>query len=116
MRDAGDCYEYIVVYMDDLIVAMKDPKEFFDQLQSPPVNFKLKGVRPASYHLGGDLFLMMVPYASDHKHIQNDWCPFSNLHSKRHLSHLLALWIMRIDPSLTLLNCVALTTLQNFNP
>ena len=24
MRDAGDCYEYIVVYMDDLIVAMKD--------------------------------------------------------------------------------------------
>ena len=56
MCDAGDCYEYIVVYVDDLIVAMKDPKEFFDQLQSPPVNFKLKGVRPASYHLGSDLF------------------------------------------------------------
>ena len=56
MHDAGDCYEYIVVYLDDLIVAMKDPKEFFDQLQSPPVNFKLKGVRPASYHLGSDLF------------------------------------------------------------
>ena len=56
MRDAGDCYEYIVVYVDDQIVAMKDPKEFFDQLQAPPVNFKLKGVGPASYHLGGDLF------------------------------------------------------------
>ena len=56
MRDGGDCYEYILVYVDDLIVAMKDPKEFFDQLQAPPVNFKLKGVGPASYHLGGDLF------------------------------------------------------------
>ena len=56
MHDAGDCYEYIVVYVDDLIVAMKDPKEFFDQLQSPLVNFKSKGVRPASYHLGSDLF------------------------------------------------------------
>ena len=56
MCDAGDCYKYIVVYVDDLIVAMKDLKEFFDQLQSPPMNFKLKGVGPASYHLGGDLF------------------------------------------------------------
>ena len=56
MHDAGDCYEYIVVYMDDLIVSMKDPKEFFDQHQSLPMNFKLTGVGPASYHLGGDLF------------------------------------------------------------
>ena len=56
MLDVGDSYEYIVIYVDDLIVAMKDPKEFFDQLQAPPVNFKLEGVGPASYHLGGDLF------------------------------------------------------------
>ena len=42
--------------MDDLIVAMMDAKLVFDQLQAPPVNFKLKGVGPANYHLGGDLF------------------------------------------------------------
>ena len=56
MHDADDCYKYIVVYVDDLIVAVKNPKELFDQLQAPPVNCKLKGVSPANYHLGGDLF------------------------------------------------------------
>ena len=56
MREGKHSYEYIVVYVDDLIVAMMDPKLFFDQLQAPPVNFKLKGVAPANYHLGGDLF------------------------------------------------------------
>ena len=35
---------------------MKNPKEFFDQLQGPPVNFKLKGVSTANYHLDSDLF------------------------------------------------------------
>ena len=56
IRDAGDCYKYIVVYVDDLIVAMKDPESFFSALQTDPHNFKLKGVGPANYHLGGDLF------------------------------------------------------------
>ena len=28
MHDAGDIWEYIVVYVDDIIVAMKDPKAF----------------------------------------------------------------------------------------
>ena len=56
MREGKHSYEYIVVYVDDLIVAMMDPELFFDQLQAPLVNFKLKGVAPANYHLGGDLF------------------------------------------------------------
>ena len=56
MHDADNCYEYVVIYVDDWIVAMKNPKEFFDQLQAPPVNFKLKGVSTANYHLGSDLF------------------------------------------------------------
>ena len=55
-RDAGDCYEYVCTYVDDLLVAMKNPKEFMEQLQSEPFNYKLKGVGPPKYHLGGDFF------------------------------------------------------------
>ena len=57
MRDAGDAWEYIVVYIDDIIVAMKDPKSFFDELQDPDkVSFKMKGVGSPTYHLGADFF------------------------------------------------------------
>ena len=32
-RDAGDCYEYLCTYVDDLLVAMKDPDAFMKALQ-----------------------------------------------------------------------------------
>ena len=45
MRNAGDAWKYIVVYVDDIIAAMKHPKSFFDELQDPDkVGFKMKGV------------------------------------------------------------------------
>ena len=56
MRDAGNCYEYVCVYVDDLYAALKDPKAFYDALQSAPHNYKLKGVEEPKYHLGGDFF------------------------------------------------------------
>ena len=57
MCDAGDAWEYIVVYVDDIIIAMKDPKSFFDELQDPDkVGFKMKGVGSPTYHLGADFF------------------------------------------------------------
>ena len=57
MRDAGDAWEYIVVYVDDIIVAMKDPKSFFDELQEPDnVGFKMKEVGLPTYHLRADFF------------------------------------------------------------
>ncbi|MDJ0828176.1 MAG: reverse transcriptase domain-containing protein, partial [Rhodobacter sp.] len=56
MRDAGDNYEYVVVYVDDLVAVMKDPKSFFDVLQTSPHNYKLKGVGPLKYHLGADYY------------------------------------------------------------
>ena len=57
MRDTGDTWEYIMVYVDDIIVAMKDPKSFFDELQDPDkVGFKMKGVGSPTYHLGADFF------------------------------------------------------------
>ena len=56
LRDAGDTYEYVCVYVDDLLVAMKDPKPFMDALQDDPWNYKLKGVEEPKYHLGGDFY------------------------------------------------------------
>jgi len=55
MRDAGDCYEYIAVYTDHLLVAMKDPATFVDILESDPYNYTLKGDRNdiPKTHLGG---------------------------------------------------------------
>ena len=55
-RDAGDCYEYVCTYVDDLLVAMKNPSAFMKALQAEPYNYKLKGVGPPRYHLGGDFF------------------------------------------------------------
>ena len=56
MRGAGDVWEYIVVYVDDIIVAMRDAKHFFDELQGPNVGFTMKGVGKPNYHLGADFF------------------------------------------------------------
>ena len=56
MRDAGDTWEYIIVDVDNIIVAM-DPKSFFDELQDPDkVGFKMKVVGSPTYHLGADFF------------------------------------------------------------
>ncbi len=56
LRDAGDCYEYVVVYVDDILTALKDPKTFYDRLMGDPWNYKLKNVEEPKYHLGGDFF------------------------------------------------------------
>ena len=55
-RDAGHCYEYIVVYVDDILTALLDPDTFYKQLQSDPWNYNLKNVEEPRYHLGGDFF------------------------------------------------------------
>ncbi len=54
IRDAGDKWEYVCVYVDDLLTALKDAKAFFEILQSDKYQYKLKGVGPPEYHLGGD--------------------------------------------------------------
>jgi hypothetical protein len=41
MQDAGDRYEYVCSYVDDLTVIMHDPKAFFDNLSER--GFGLKG-------------------------------------------------------------------------
>jgi len=56
LRAAGDCYEYVVVYVDDILTALKNPKEFYEKLTSDPYNYLLKNVEEPKYHLGGDFF------------------------------------------------------------
>jgi Reverse transcriptase (RNA-dependent DNA polymerase) len=53
MRKKGNLYEYIAVYVDDLAIAMKDPKELTDVLEKQH-KFKLKGTGPITFHLGMD--------------------------------------------------------------
>ena len=56
MRDVGDVWEYIVIYVDNSIVAMKDAQGLFDALQGANVGFIMKGVGKPTYHLGTDFF------------------------------------------------------------
>jgi hypothetical protein len=51
MRDMGDHYEYIAVYVDDLMYLSKDPQAIVDALENK-YQFKLKGTGPVNYHLG----------------------------------------------------------------
>ena len=55
MRDAGDHWEYLAVYVDDLMAIMKEPGKFFDVLKDK-YKYKLKGVGTPKYHLGGDFY------------------------------------------------------------
>ena len=56
MRDAGTHYEYIAVYVDDLMIASHAPQGIIDALMAKPHNFKLKGTGRVTYHLGNDYF------------------------------------------------------------
>ena len=53
MRDCGDHWEYIAVYVDDLFIVSKNPSAIIETLMEK-YNFKLKGSGPISYHLGCD--------------------------------------------------------------
>jgi hypothetical protein len=55
IKDCGSHYEYVCVYVDDLMVMSKDPDKFFEDLKSK-FGYKLKGVGDPKYHLGGDFF------------------------------------------------------------
>ena len=45
-----------MVYVDDIMTALKDPDKFYKALQSDPWNYKLKNIEAPKYHLGGDFF------------------------------------------------------------
>jgi len=51
LHHSGSKYEYIAMYVDDLAIAAKDPKQIVDVLMNH-YKFKLKGTGPISFHLG----------------------------------------------------------------
>ncbi len=51
MRQNGNIYKYIGIYVDDVAAAAKDPKAITDLLQNK-YQFKLKGTGLISFHLG----------------------------------------------------------------
>lgn len=55
MRDKGDHYEYIAVYVDDLLIASRNPQDIISALEGPH-HFRLKGSGPITFHLGCDFF------------------------------------------------------------
>jgi Reverse transcriptase (RNA-dependent DNA polymerase) len=55
MRDKGDHYEYIAVYVDDLLIASREPSKIVKILEEIH-KFKLKGSGPTSFHLGCNFF------------------------------------------------------------
>ena len=55
MRDKGDHYEYIAVYVDDLLICSRQPQPIIELLENKHM-FKLKGTGEISFHLGCDYF------------------------------------------------------------
>ena len=55
MRETENLWEYVCVYVDDLLVIMIEPKKYFQILQEK-YGYQLKGVEEIKYHLGGNYF------------------------------------------------------------
>jgi len=53
IKDVGESYDYLCVWVDDLLCIADNPEAFFDMLETK-YKFKLKGVGHPEYHLGGD--------------------------------------------------------------
>ena len=53
MRRCGDHWEYVAVYVDDLLIASKQPSAIIEALEKD-YKFKLKGTGAVKFHLGCD--------------------------------------------------------------
>ena len=53
MRCIGETYEYVAIYVDDLLCAMKHPRSVLNHYIKVH-KYKLKGDEPLSFHLGCD--------------------------------------------------------------
>ena len=52
MKRNRDLYNYVATYVDDLLLAMKNPKELIDKLSKEPYKFDFKESGPVKQHLG----------------------------------------------------------------
>ena len=53
MRERNEVYEYVAIYVDDILIAARNPSEIVKVLKEVH-HFKLKGVGSLEYHLGCD--------------------------------------------------------------
>jgi hypothetical protein len=84
MRENNNLYEYIAVYVVDLLNAARNPKEFVQTLKEQH-KFKLKGVGPLTYHLGCDYFCDEdgTLYFGQRKYITKMMDQFKNIHGHK---------------------------------
>jgi hypothetical protein len=66
MRRKGNAYEYVALYVDDLAIAMKDPKEFTDTLENKN-KLKLKGTGPITFHKVWTFIVMIITPCAFHQ-------------------------------------------------
>ena len=59
-KDCGQHYEYVAVYVDDLIIASKNPMQIIEELKKVG-SFELKGVGVPEYYLGGNIDRSVKP-------------------------------------------------------
>ena len=55
MRKYGELWEYVAVYVDNLVFVARDPDQFVKELEDM-YTYKLKGTGSISLHLGCDFF------------------------------------------------------------
>ena len=61
---ATSAYNYVIIYIDNLFASTDDPAQFFQDLQSSPWNYKLKGVGDPTIILGQiSSVTLMAPFA-----------------------------------------------------
>jgi hypothetical protein len=53
MKEKNNLYEYIAVYVNDLMIAARNPKEIVKTLEEQN-KFKLTGAESLTYHFGYD--------------------------------------------------------------
>jgi Reverse transcriptase (RNA-dependent DNA polymerase) len=66
MRQKGNSYEYVAVYVDDLAIAKKDPKEFTYTLEKKH-KFKLKGTGLIAFYLVWTSIEIGITYCASHQ-------------------------------------------------
>jgi hypothetical protein len=87
MRENDGLYEYIAVYVDDLLIAATDPNSIVQTLQEKH-KFKLKGVGSLTYHLGCDYFQDMdgTLCYGPRKYIDKIMGQYENMFGCKHVS------------------------------
>ena len=116
MRDVGDVWEYIVVYVDDIIVALKEGQGFFEALQGPNVGFIMKGVGKPTYHLSTHFFHDDNGTLSLGSQTYSKWlCSSFEVLYGEQPKIFFPLWTTRITLNLMIPYCVAWMILLSFS-